>query len=309
MRIRSISLGVCVCAFSVASVYAGALIVTTTADSGAGSLRDTIAAANAGDTIQFAAALNGQTITLTSAELLISRNLTINGPGASQLTVKRSTATGIPNFRIFEITPGLTVTIQGLTISSGFAPTTSGGAIYNNGSTLTIANNTISGNYARYGGGIFNDAVQTGSAQLTINSSTLRGNSAATSGGGIYNDGEGLFDFASIVLSDSTISGNSAAYGAGIYNDGFNSGNVFLIISNSTFSGNEAVTSGGGIYNDGEFESNNALVALSNSTMSGNSAGIGGAIVNDGQQGRATLSIGNTILSRRFRRKHLQQSR
>ena len=64
------------------SVHAATLIVTTTADSGAGSLRDAIAAASDGDTIQFDAALNGQTITLTSAELVIDKNITINGPGA-----------------------------------------------------------------------------------------------------------------------------------------------------------------------------------------------------------------------------------
>ena len=36
------------------------------ADSGAGSLRATIAAADNGDTINFASSLSGQTITLTS---------------------------------------------------------------------------------------------------------------------------------------------------------------------------------------------------------------------------------------------------
>ena len=46
--------------------HAATLTVTTTADSGPGSLRAAIAAASDGDTIQFDAALNGQTITLTS---------------------------------------------------------------------------------------------------------------------------------------------------------------------------------------------------------------------------------------------------
>jgi hypothetical protein len=78
MKIRYIALGICVCAFSVPSVHAAKLIVTTAADSGAGSLRDTIVAASDGDTIQFAAALNGQTITFTSAQLLIEKNLTID---------------------------------------------------------------------------------------------------------------------------------------------------------------------------------------------------------------------------------------
>ncbi len=81
-----------VCATSFARLDQATLTVTTTADSGAGSLRDTIAAASAGDTIQFAPALNGQTITLTTAKIVIDKNLVIDGPGASQLTVRRSTA-------------------------------------------------------------------------------------------------------------------------------------------------------------------------------------------------------------------------
>ena len=83
------------------SAQSAVLIVTNTNDSGKGSLRDTIAAASDGDSIQFDATLNGQTITLTSAQLLISKNLTIDGPGANQLTVQRSTANGTPAFRIF----------------------------------------------------------------------------------------------------------------------------------------------------------------------------------------------------------------
>jgi hypothetical protein len=46
--------------------------VTTTADSGAGSLRNAIEASGDGDTIYFASDLNGQTINLTSGELAAS---------------------------------------------------------------------------------------------------------------------------------------------------------------------------------------------------------------------------------------------
>src|ERR1700756_3838541 len=63
------------------------LTVTNNLDTGKGSLRAEIVAAKNGDTIVFAPSLNGQTITLTSGELLINKNLTINGPGAGALTV------------------------------------------------------------------------------------------------------------------------------------------------------------------------------------------------------------------------------
>src|SRR4051794_29762912 len=55
--------------------------VTTTADSGPGSLRNAIEASGDGDTIYFVSALNGQTINLTSGELAINANITITGPG------------------------------------------------------------------------------------------------------------------------------------------------------------------------------------------------------------------------------------
>lgn len=45
---------------------AATLIVTNANDSGPGSLRQALADANNGDTIQFDVALNGQTISLTS---------------------------------------------------------------------------------------------------------------------------------------------------------------------------------------------------------------------------------------------------
>ena len=80
----------------VGGIEAATLIVTTTADSGAGSLRGAIAAASDGDTIQFDAVLNGQTIGLTSGELAIDKNITISGPGPNLLTVSVS---GV--FRIF----------------------------------------------------------------------------------------------------------------------------------------------------------------------------------------------------------------
>ena len=90
MKARSIALGICVCAFSVSSVHGAILIVTTTADSGAGSLRDTIATASDGDTIQFDSVLTGQTIARTASELIIDKNIIIDGLGSYVLSVKRA---------------------------------------------------------------------------------------------------------------------------------------------------------------------------------------------------------------------------
>ncbi|MEZ4647008.1 MAG: hypothetical protein R3E31_30500 [Chloroflexota bacterium] len=56
---------------------AAIIMVSNTNNSGVGSLRWAITNAISGDTIQFNAALSGQTITLTSGEIIINKNLTI----------------------------------------------------------------------------------------------------------------------------------------------------------------------------------------------------------------------------------------
>src|SRR5262245_14159500 len=74
------------------------LTVLNKLDTGAGSLRDAIGRARDGDTIAFAANLNGQTIVLTSDELTIKKSLDIEGPGADKLAVS-----GNDTFRVFEM--------------------------------------------------------------------------------------------------------------------------------------------------------------------------------------------------------------
>jgi len=61
------------------------IVVTNTNDSGPGSVRNALAVANDGDTID-ATGVSG-TIVLTSGELQINHNVTINGPGAGNLAV------------------------------------------------------------------------------------------------------------------------------------------------------------------------------------------------------------------------------
>ena len=311
-------LTICSSAFCIAAlnVYATTIIVTKTSDSGPGSLRGAIAAAGDGDTIQFDPALKGQTITLTSGELFINNNLTITGPGPSQLTVKRSTAGGTPAFRIFHILRH-TVTIEGLSITNGLAlglgnSPDAGGGIFcddeeQNNETLavTVNNCVISGNIAAGptgfggGGGISFGAINCfGPSMLTVNNSTISGNSCQKyNGGGVYIDMCDPTGMSTVMISNSTINSNSAdQHGGGIYNAGEGTAAV-LTISNSTISSNSAVFFGGGIGNDAR-SGGHATLRLNNSTLSDNSANSGGAIYNTAfNGGTATLDIGDTILN------------
>ena len=104
--------------------------VTTNADSGNGSLRAAIAGATSGDQIVFDHGLAGQTITLTTGELVITQDLDIEGLGAEQLAISGNHAS-----RIFDISGGATITLAGLTLTAGLAlqvgAAGQGGAIIN----------------------------------------------------------------------------------------------------------------------------------------------------------------------------------
>ena len=103
------------------SLHGATITVTDITDSGVGSLRQALVDANDGDTIDFDSSLNGQLITLTSSQLLVNKSITITGPGRDQLWIRRSDALGTPEFRLFYISSGNTVTISGLNMTGGKA--------------------------------------------------------------------------------------------------------------------------------------------------------------------------------------------
>jgi co-chaperonin GroES (HSP10) len=297
--------------FTLAPVCTTDPVVVNNSDSGAGSLRQAIIDACDASTITFNMAMVTNPITLTTAELSINNNLTINGPGSSLLTVQRSTAGGTPNFRIFTINSGKNVVISGLTITNGHVtgtfPTGAGGGILNDRGTLTLNECVVSGNSATGGGGISNGATQGGT--LTINNSTVSGNT----GGGINNTVV-VGDYsnpATLKINGSTISGNSSSgIGGGIINNVASRGIATLTINDSTISANSASGNGsaGGIYNALIFGtvSDVASTTINNSTIFGNSSS-----ANDGSGGivnaiscvsgcAPTVSLGNTILAGNF---------
>ncbi len=238
--------------------------------------------------INFASGLTGM-ITLARPEagggtLTISRKLSITGPSTRIVIRRRSTD---PDFRIFEIHQGGTVTLTNLIIRGGKSSSLNGagGGIHNVGA-LRLVNSVVAGNSASlHGGGVLNFLNGT----LTLINSTVSGNTSAEFGGGIDNNGPE----ATLRLINSVVAGNSAPSGGGIFNIG---GTLTLTdsrISNNSDGGDPAAFStGGGINNNGS-----ATVTLIHTTVSGNSVhGLGGGIENTAGTVRLTNSTvaGNT---------------
>ena len=236
-------------------------------DSGPGSLRQLIADAQDGAVVDLDCA-SAVTVTLTSDELLINKNLTINGPGASLLTVQRSAAQGAAEFRIFEVAAGKTVNLSGMTVSNG-KTSTGGGGLFNNSGTVSVAGVVISNNSAIQGGGVFSQGA------LTVTSSTFSGNSTF----GIGGTGGGLFNGGTLSVTNSTFTNGSAGRGGGLFNNGGTGSVTGSTFSNNTAADSNTVAEGGGIYN------NAGPLTLTNCTVSGNSASglgnAGGGIFND----------------------------
>lgn len=196
------------------------MVVTTTADSGVGSLRETIRQSDFSGVITFVPELSGANILLTSGQLVLSnKNITID---ASALP-EGIRIDGNTNGRIFQMIFGSTVVLDSLTLANGKI-VGNGGGIYNSG-LLTINRCTLFGNTATsFGGAIESDG------NLTVNQSTFTANSCDGNGGGAIDVNTG-----SLVVNQSTISGNSAAAANG-------SGGIWGIktINNSIIAGNSA---------------------------------------------------------------------
>ena len=215
--------------------------------------------------------------------------LFVNGNGA---TLRRSTAGGTPDFRIFQLGNGSNVVASGLVILNGNAtggsPADYGGAIYNDGGSLSLSNSTVKSNRAGWGGAIASQTLA-GTANVTVSNIAMSDNDAALNGGGIYTRGNNG-NAANLTVTNSTISGNGARNdGGGIYCDNSNGGNGLVAITHSSFAGNTAGHYGGGLVdfglgggsesmtlNDCSLSANTAHGLNNLSTGSGDAVGGGG---------------------------------
>lgn len=263
------------CLFTAPAPPAATCIVTTLADSGAGSLRDAIANAPPGCIITFASGLSG-TIGLTST-LDVVVPVTILGPEANEIAVG---AAGLfPDFPIFTIEPTAAGTeVLQLTVSGSRHDDDGGGFRVRGDLTLqqcVVADNRIAGRGAAL--------CITDHAHVALVACTLRDNSATNRGGTFVGDGSTL-EAVGCTFHDNS----SDAGGGGVALD-----DATFDCSNCTFTTNEANgSSGGGAIDVGP----GAIANLVHCTLADNTCNArgGGVVV----QSQATLNATNCIFSR-----------
>jgi hypothetical protein len=236
--------------------------VTNTNDSGPGSLRQAILDANAlagADLIDFS--VTGS-ITLTTGQLTVTGGLTIDGPGAANLTITN------PAGRILELAVGTNLDLEGVTMADSAQAIYLGRNYSGSCSSLTVTNSAFRHNSAGSGGAIYNDDFCTTSIVGSIFTEN-----AADHGGAIYNR------YGTLTVTDSTFSGNHAYLGGALFNYGT------LTSTNATFAEN-AADYGGAIYNVW------GTVSLDHSTFSANRATTG-----DGQAGAVYNGYGRLTIT------------
>jgi len=220
-------------------LLAETIVVGSTADSGAGSLRAAVADADSGDTIRFNSSILGRIITLSS-EIVIDKALRIRGNGIGNTVISGGGTT-----RVFNVTTGDDVYIGILEIING-ATDTNGGAVINPTGLLRLDGVRISGSTAA-GTGVGNGGgAVTSSGRLLVTASQFANNSAigaAGSGGAILSTGGGF------AITNTSFTGNtSTRAGGAIEISGDASGSL---LSNVTMTGNAtggAPGNGGGLH-------------------------------------------------------------
>lgn len=247
-------------------------------DSGAGSLRDAVAKAQSGDTIKFSSTLAAKKITLTSGDIDITKNVTIDGSGAKGLSLSGNNVS-----RIFNLSAkNLNVTVKNLSFVNGRAAGAGddgeGGAIkVGYTSTLTIENSFFKYNKANRGG-----AVEVGNAgSLIVRNSTFDSNDGTIandglSGGAIATDGAGgTLGKGKLIVEGSTFINNKGVDGGAIYN-------LLgpLTIKNSVFKNNVSTQEGGAVFTDGASggarDEVGGQITIEGSTFEGNKSIAGG---------------------------------
>lgn len=235
------------------SASAATFTVTTNADSGVGSLRAAITAANGSagpDTITFTLPANS-VIQLTST-ITVTEALAVNGAGAPGLTI---TGTGPSNYILLLVVPDTanqSFSFSDLTFdgAAGSVAGWTGTAIYltfggpppgnMKAQDVALTRITAKNITSPFGGaGLSVNVLQSGGT-VTITDSVFTANTSTIGslegGGALYFRG---ID-SSVTIVGSSFTGNTALSGGAIYFNGSGGGIATATISSSTFTGNTA---------------------------------------------------------------------
>ena len=275
--------------------------VTEITDDGAGTTEGSLSWAitqsntstEADDTIEFN--LNsGSSVTISAALPIITDAVSIDGnDDGTDVTIQvQDQETSL--YRIFRINASENnITIQNMTIKGGvpdeenYYGESCGGGVYIENGTVNLANCTISGSKAAFGGGV---GIY-GSATVMISQSIIKNNQAnyiMGGGGGISNNGGNL------TLENTIVENNSSGYqSGGIYNEGGT-----LTLENTTVEGNDSYFAGGITIFGGSANILNTTISGNTSFKNGENGGdIGGILIYEGSANISNTTIsGNTCL-------------
>jgi hypothetical protein len=221
---------------------------------------------------------------LTTGLPTIKKNVTIVGNGD---TVERSTAAGTPEFRLFAVASGGSLTLQNLTLQNGYY--NQGGAIHNQGtlvlSQVTVRDNTAEG-LPGDGGGIWSNGSLT-ATNSTFNSNVALGDYGYSAfGGAIYIAG-GSARIAGSAFGNPVGGGGNTAKGQTAYG-----GAVYVASGTVTMSGDAF----GNVY---DYAANGAEGGYGSSNLGDGYGGAvyvaGGAVTltNDSIHGNYVADLGN----------------
>ncbi|MDE2637776.1 MAG: right-handed parallel beta-helix repeat-containing protein [Chloroflexota bacterium] len=164
------------------------------------SLRDLIVAVNSDAPVGGCSAGHGADIIDLTADVTLSEPLP---PITSEVQLRGNghTISGAGRYRIFDIDGG-SLTVKNLRLIEGFSPGEKGGAIRLQSGELTVADATLSGNEAGWGG-----AIAMLGGRFTLYKSNFLDNAAENRGGAIWMEG------GCEVMVDSVLRRNSATLG------------------------------------------------------------------------------------------------
>jgi predicted outer membrane repeat protein len=231
------------------------LLVTTNANDGAGSLRQAVADANSGDTIQFDFLNNPNPYIELETQIQTDKNLTIDGQSyANTVTITAATGFSTRFFLFHNANNAVNETIQFITFLGGDARQygnddvgfKSGGAIFVQGG-LTLSDCKFQANSGEEGGAV---RVASLTSQDTLSVTWTRFiNNTAPNGGAIYCSPAFAGSAGNIIVFASTFNNNYATTGSGgaIFANLSQGGNATFTVTDSSFYQNSAVVFGGAI--------------------------------------------------------------